>query len=100
MMSKTEGLLAGLLRYGTWLASGVIGSGLALSLAGLSGAQVVAAGVVLFIALPVLRVLLMLAVFLRDRDYRLALVAAIVVMTIALGFAVGIYMANPSVLAH
>ena len=48
-MSKTEGLLAGLLRYGTWLASAVIGLGLALSLVGLSGAQVVAVGVVLFI---------------------------------------------------
>jgi uncharacterized membrane protein len=99
-VSKTEGLLAGLLRYGTWLASGVIGSGLAMSLVGLSGAQVVAAGVVLFIALPVLRVLVMLAVFLRDRDYRLALVAAIVLMTIVAGFAIGIYMSSPRALAH
>ena len=98
-MSKTESLLAGLLRYGTWLASGVIGSGLALSLVGLSGAQVVAAGVVLFISLPVLRVLVMLAVFMRDRDYRLALVAAIVLLTIVAGFAVGIYMSNPRALA-
>jgi len=99
-VSKTEGLLAGLLRYGTWLASGLIGSGLAMSLVGLSGAQVVAAGVVLFIALPVLRVLVMLAVFLRDRDYRLAIVAAIVLMTIVAGLAIGIYMSNPGALAH
>jgi uncharacterized membrane protein len=99
-VSKTEGLLAGLLRYGTWLASGLIGSGLAMSLVGLSGAQVVAAGVVLFISLPVLRVLVMLAVFLRDRDYRLALVAALVLMTIVAGFAIGIYMSNPRALAH
>jgi uncharacterized membrane protein len=99
-MSKTEGLLAGLLHYGTWLASGVIGSGLAMSLVGLSGAQVVAAGVVLFISLPVLRVLVMLAVLLRDRDYRLALVAAIVLMTIVAGLAIGIYVSNPRALAH
>jgi uncharacterized membrane protein len=99
-VSKTEGLLAGLLRYGTWLASGVIGSGLAMSLVGLSGAQVVAAGVVLFISLPVLRVLVMLAVFMRDRDYRLAIVAAIVLMTIVAGFALGIHMSNPRALAH
>jgi uncharacterized membrane protein len=99
-VSKTEGLLAGLLRYGTWLASGVIGSGLAMSLVGLSGAQVVAAGVVLFISLPVLRVLVMLAVFMRDRDYQLAIVAAIVLMTIVAGFAIGISMSNPRALAH
>ena len=99
-MSKTEDLLAGLLRSGTWLGSGVIGSGLTMSLVGLSGAQVVAAGVVLFISLPVLRVLVMLAVFLRDRDYRLAIVAAIVLMTIVAGFAIGIYMSNPRALAH
>jgi uncharacterized membrane protein len=99
-VSKTEGLLAGLLRYGTWLASGVIGSGLAMSLVGLSGARVVAAGVVLFIALPVLRVLVMVAVFMRDRDYRLAIIAATVLMTIVAGFAIGIYMSNPRALAH
>ena len=99
-MSKTEGLLAGLLRYGTWLASAVIGLGLALSLVGLSGVQVVAVGVVLFIALPVLRVLVMLAVFMRDRDYRLAIVAAIVLMTIVAGFAIGSYLSNPRALAH
>jgi uncharacterized membrane protein len=99
-VSETEGLLAGLLRYGTWLASGVIGSGLAMSLVGPCGTQVVAAGVVLFIALPVLRVLVMLAMFLRDRDYRLALVAAMVLMTIVAGLALGICVSNPRALAH
>jgi uncharacterized membrane protein len=99
-MSKTEGLLAGLLRYGTCLASGVTGSGLAMSLVGLAGEQVVAAGVVLFLSLPVLRVLVMFAVFMRDRDYRLATVAAIVLMTIVVGFAIGIYTSNPRRLTH
>jgi hypothetical protein len=34
---QPELLLAGLLRYGTWLASGVTGLGLAMSLAGPTG---------------------------------------------------------------
>ena len=37
---QPELLLAGLLRYGTWLASGVTGLGLAMSLVGADGAPV------------------------------------------------------------
>src|SRR5262249_14489212 len=40
---QPELLLTALLRYGTWLASGVTGLGLAMSLAGVEGAHVVAA---------------------------------------------------------
>ena len=47
---QPELLLAGLLHYGTWLASGVTGLGLAMSLVGVEGIPVVAAGVALFIA--------------------------------------------------
>ena len=47
---QPELLLAGLLRYGTWLASGVTGLGLAMSLGGVEGHDVEAAGVALFIA--------------------------------------------------
>jgi hypothetical protein len=107
---RLASLLAGLLRYGTWLASVVTGSGIAMSLAGeatgapwwsgLSGAHVVAAGVALFIALPVLRVLLMLAVFIRQRDYGLVAVTALVLMTIVVGFALGVCVSNPQTLAH
>jgi uncharacterized membrane protein len=89
---RPEWLLARLLRYGTWLASGVTGLGLALSLAGVEGAGVVAAGVALFIALPVLRVLVMLGAFLLDRDYRLAVVAAVVLMTILAGLVIGLFL--------
>jgi uncharacterized membrane protein len=87
---QPELLLAGLLRYGTGLASGVTGLGLALSLVGVEGAPVVAAGVALFIALPALRVLVMLGTFLLNRDYRLAVVAAVVLMTILAGLAIGL----------
>ena len=97
---RLESLVAGLLRYGTWLASGVIGLGLVMPLIGLSGTHVVASGVALFISLPALRVLLMLAVFIRERDNRLAAVTAVVLMTILAGFAIGVYMVNPGALAH
>ena len=91
-------LLAGLLRYGTWLAPGVTGLGLAMSLVGVEGTSVVAAGVALFIALPVLRVLVMLGAFIVDQDYRLVLVATVVLITIVAGLVIGLSLSNP--LAH
>jgi uncharacterized membrane protein len=90
---QTE-LLAGLLRYGTWLASGVTGLGLAMSLAGVEGTAVVAVGVALFIALPVLRVLVMLGAFIADQDYRLVLVATVVLITILAGLVIGLSLSN------
>jgi uncharacterized membrane protein len=95
---QLELLLAALLLYGTWLASGVTGLGLAMSLAGVEGTYVVAAGVALFIALPVLRVLVMLGAFILNQDYRLVIVAAVVLMTILAGLVIGLSLSNP--LAH
>ena len=95
---QPECLLAGLLRYGTWLASGVTGLGLAMSLAGVEGTAVVAVGVALFIALPVLRVLVMLGAFIRSRDYRLVIVATAVLVTILAGLVIGLSSSNS--LAH
>ena len=92
---EVELLLARLLRYGTWLASGMMCLGLALSLVGVEGTHVVAAGVALFIALPVLRVLVMLGAFILNRDYRLVLVAAVVLMTILAGLVIGLSSSNP-----
>ena len=91
---QPELLLAGLLRYGTWLASGVTGLGVAMSLVGVEGTRVVAAGVALFIALPVLRVLVMLGVFIVDQDYRLVLVATVVLITILAGLVIGLSLSN------
>ena len=107
-MSRTEGprlelLLAGLLRYGTWLAAAVTALGLTVALAEgppWAGAHVVSAGVVLFISLPVLRVLVMLAVFVRDRDRRLAAITMIVLVMILAGFVMGICLPNLKGLAH
>ena len=95
---RPELLLAGLLRYGTGLAAGVTALGLAMPLVGFEGAPVVAAGVALFIALPVLRVLVMLGAFIRSRDYRLVIVATVVLMTILAGLVIGVSSSSP--LAH
>jgi uncharacterized membrane protein len=95
---RGELLLAGLLRCGTWLASGVTGLGLAMSLAGAEGNFVVSAGVALFIALPVLRVLVMLAAFILNQDYRLVISAAVVLMALLAGLVIGLSTSKP--LAH
>jgi uncharacterized membrane protein len=100
---QPETLLAGLLRYGTWLASSVTALGLTVAMAEGSpraGARVVSAGVALFISLPVLRVLVMLAIFVWDRDHRLAAVTMIVLVTILAGFVIGICSPNVKGLAH
>ena len=56
------------------------------------------AGVALFIMAPVLRVLVMLGAFIRNRDYRLVIVAAVVVINILVGLVIGLSFSNP--LAH
>ena len=90
---KMEWLLAGLLRYGTWLASIAIAIGLALAFTGslVPGMRVVTIGIGLFILLPSSRVLLMLTVFVRERDYRFGLITALVLAIIALGVVVGMH---------
>ncbi|MBV7483091.1 DUF1634 domain-containing protein [Bordetella sp. BOR01] len=87
-----ERRIAALLRHGTWIASGLIAVGLLaqwlwdappLSLA------TVQAGIVVFIALPVLRVALMLGMFLHERDYLYSALAVAVLAIIGAGFAAG-----------
>ena len=92
---RLEPLLASVQHYGSWVASMVIGLGLAMAmvnLATLPAMRMVTAGIALFILLPVLRVALMLGVFLRRRDYRFSAIAALVLTIIFLGFALGTYM--------
>jgi hypothetical protein len=97
---RLEGLLAGTLHYGTWLASAVIGLGLALALleSRLNAPQlairrdmrIATIGIALFILLPVVRVIVMFIVYLRQRDYRLSAIALLVLTIILLAFALGL----------
>ena len=95
-----EELLAAFLRYGSWSASAAIGLGYALALIGshapswnppvLFNMRIVRVGIALFILLPILRVLLMLLVFIRERDFRFAFIAGTVLAIILLGIFLGV----------
>ena len=92
---RMERILAGLLRHGALVASGWMALGMALSLfkdihplIRLSD-QCLTIGIVLLIALPVLRVVLMTGVFLLEEDYRFAAISGAVLGIIALGFIMG-----------
>ncbi|RKP45572.1 DUF1634 domain-containing protein [Trinickia fusca] len=98
--SGLEGRLAGLLHHGTWLASCTVAAGLAMALLGpwarnrlsmtaVIGPHVMTAGVALFILLPVVRLILMLGVFLHQRDYRFSAITGLVLMIVVVGSMIG-----------
>jgi uncharacterized membrane protein len=96
---RREQVIAALLWYGTWLASAIIAIGIVLGALdnsegaphfALTGYAVVQAGVALFIALPIARVALMLAIFLRDRDWAYTAISALVLAIIGIGIAVAL----------
>ncbi|HEY6460826.1 MAG TPA: DUF1634 domain-containing protein [Polyangiaceae bacterium] len=66
------------LQWGTWVGFAVVAIGLVVP----HGTPTVVAGIGLFIALPVLRVAVMLVDFARRRDLRMAAVAAMVLLII------------------
>jgi uncharacterized membrane protein len=92
---RLETLVAALLRCGSSLASAAIGLGFVLALidsrfatrnlAILPNMRIATMGIALFIMLPILRVLLMLLVFIRERDSRLAVTAGLVLTIILVG---------------
>ncbi len=89
-------LLAKVLHRGTWLGWSVIALGMALPMAGWWGVspammctRIVTAGIALLIALPVLRVFLMLVVFVRERDFLFSAIAMLVLVIILLGSVLG-----------
>jgi uncharacterized membrane protein len=93
--ARLESLLARLLNVGTCVASVVIALGLVLSLFNGRAAlpiatQLVTAGIALFILLPILRVILMFTIYVKDRDYQFAVVAVVVLLIIFAGCAIGI----------
>jgi Protein of unknown function (DUF1634) len=94
-----EELLAALLRYGSWSASAAIGLGFALALIGSRAParnlaivphQISTIGIAVFILLPTFRVLLMLLVFVPERDFRFACIAGLVLAIILLGIVLGL----------
>jgi uncharacterized membrane protein len=52
--------------------------------------RIVTAGIALLIVLPVLRVLLMLVVFVRERDFRFSAIAMLVLAIMLLGSVLGV----------
>jgi hypothetical protein len=97
--ARLELWLASLLHYGTWIATGTIAVGLALALPAMrthsgahpaaAGMSIVTVGIALFILLPIMRLILMLGVFLHQRDYRFSAIAALVLAIVAAGLLVG-----------
>lgn len=86
-----ERLLASVLSTGTWLGSAAIASGLILQCVGwgrvmsaMTCARMISLGIALFILLPVLRVVLMAVVFVRQREFVFSAVAIGVLAVIAL----------------
>jgi uncharacterized membrane protein len=82
--------IALLLSWGSTLSTLLIAAGIALTLwplapLPLSGSDIVRAGILVLILLPVARVVLMLIGFIRQRDRLYALIAALVLMIIAAG---------------
>ena len=102
-LSHLESRLASLLHIGTWLACLLIGLGLPLffifgrndhhpqfPLAHLAD-PLMKAGIAVFILLPVLRVIVMLALFRRQKDHRFAAIAALVLVIILVSVLVGVF---------
>jgi Protein of unknown function (DUF1634) len=96
---RMEGILTGLLRYGALFASAWLACGMALGSlpdpiafthnSGAVSHGCLVIGIVLLIALPVLRVAIMMVIFLLERDYRFAAISAAVLSIITLGFLLG-----------
>ncbi|MGO1767516.1 hypothetical protein CAP48_08415 [Advenella sp. S44] len=97
--NRHDGIIAGLLWYGTLIASAVIMTGIilgalaqigvtpALSLAGYALIRI---GVVIFVLLPIIRVALMLVMFAHARDYLYTAIAALVLVIIGAGVIIGL----------
>jgi hypothetical protein len=90
---ELERLLARVLDQGTWLASGITGIGWLLAAAGWRSVVLIDSGIALFLLLPILRVVIMLVVFVRERDYRFGVIAGVVLSIIVLGALLGARMA-------
>jgi uncharacterized membrane protein len=96
---RLEDLLAKALHRGTCTACVIVGFGLILNAVPISSFKTIGGilglmGVALFVLLPVARVSMMLAVFLKDRDYVFVLISALVLAVIGFGAVLGVEFAN------
>jgi len=96
---RHDGIIAGLLWYGTLIASAVIMTGIILgAVAQIDGAPglaptgyaLIKLGVVIFVLLPITRVALMLVIFAHARDYTYTAIAALVLAIIGVGVLLGL----------
>ena len=89
---RRDRIIGSLLWCGTWIASTVIAIGIVVEaiLPDARGNELVKAGIVLFILLPVARVVLMLLMFLRERDFVYTAISATVLAIIAAGVVIGL----------
>jgi hypothetical protein len=96
-----ERWLAWLLQYGTWVAASTVAAGLAMALPGswarngapataVVATHIMTTGIAFFILLPVMRLILMLCVFLHQRDYRFSAIAALVLIIVIAGSMIGL----------
>lgn len=97
--NRHDGIIAGLLWYGTLIASAVIMIGIIFGAAaqmantpGLThtGYALIKLGVVIFVLLPIIRVALMLVMFAHARDYIYTAIAALVLAIIGVGILLGL----------
>jgi uncharacterized membrane protein len=80
--SGLERWLAGLLHYGTRLAAGMVAAGLAMALWGPWAREWPPMS-------DIMRLILMLGVFLHQRDYRFSAITALVLMIVLVGSMIG-----------
>jgi uncharacterized membrane protein len=78
------------LKFGAYTAFALIVAGLALQFAVPWGAKVAAAGLLVLLATPVLRIIVACLQFLRERDFKYALVSFGVLAIVVLAYVLGI----------
>lgn len=78
------------LKFGAYTAFGLIVAGLLLQFGISWGARLAAAGLLVLLATPVLRIVVACLQFLRERDFRYALVSLGVLAVVVLAYVLGI----------
>jgi uncharacterized membrane protein len=78
------------LKFGAYMAFALIVAGLVLQFVASWGSRVAAAGLLVLLATPVLRIIVACLQFLRERDFKYALVSFGVLTVVVLAYVLGI----------